>query len=81
MPATLALLHLWFLSISIMQDDSFADFGDLGKQLLGGFVIAVIVAVAYAFIKLRWRDQKPSTQFISISSVKGPDESPKVAEK
>lgn len=77
MPATLVLQHLWLLSISILQDDTFSDFGDLGKQLLGGFAIAVVVAVAYAFIKLRLRDQKPSTQFISISSLKGPDEVPK----
>jgi hypothetical protein len=82
MPATLVLHHLYLLStISILQDDSFSDFGDMGKQLLGGFVIAVVVAVAYAFIKLRLRDQKPSTQFISISSFKGPDEAPKVPER
>jgi len=73
MPATLVLHHLGLLSISILQDDTFSDFGDLGKQLLGGFAIAVVVAVAYAFIKLRLRDQKPATQFISISSSKGPD--------
>ena len=81
MPATLVLLHLWLLSISILQDDTFSDFGDLGKQLLGGFVLAVVIAVAYAFIKLRLRDQKPSTQFISISSSSGPDEATKVSRK
>jgi hypothetical protein len=77
MPATLLLHHLWLLSISMLQDNTFSDFGDLGKQLLGGFVIAVVVAVAYAFIKLRLRDQKPSTQFISISSSKGTSEASK----
>jgi hypothetical protein len=75
MPATLMLHHLWLLSIAIADvigDDS-SDFGDLGKELLGGFAIAVVIAVAYAFIKLRLRDQKPAAQFISISSSEGPD--------
>jgi hypothetical protein len=81
MPAILVLHHLWLLSISILQDDTFSDFGDLGKQLLGGFAIAVVVAVAYTFIKLRLRDQKPAAQFISISSPKGPDEATKIPER
>ena len=79
MPATLALLYLLLLSITILQEDPSADFGDLGKQLLGGFVLAVVVAVAYTFIKLRLRDQKPSEQFISISSFKGTDEATKIS--
>lgn len=79
MPATLVLHHLWLLSITILQDDTFSDFGDLGKYLLGGFVLAVVVAVAYAFIKLRWRDQKAPEQFISISSPRDADEATKVS--
>lgn len=78
MTATLALHHLSLLSIAFLQDDTLSDFSDLGKQLLGGFVLAVVVAVAYTFIKLRLRDQKPPAQFISISSFKGPDEATKV---
>lgn len=81
MPATLVLHQLGLLSISILQDDTFSDFGDLGKQLLGGFVIAVIVAVAYAFIKIRLRDQKPPAQFISITSFEGPDDATKVPKR
>lgn len=79
MPATLVLHHLCLLSITILQDDTFSDFGDLGKYLLGGFALAVVVAVAYTFIKLRLRDQKPPEQFISISSYKGTDEATKVS--
>jgi hypothetical protein len=69
------------LSIAIADvagDDTLSDFGDLGKQLLGGFALAVVIAVAYAFIKLRLHDKKPSTQFISISAFKGPDEATKL---
>ena len=77
MPATLVLHHLWLSSISLLQDDTFSDFGDLGKQLPGGFVLAVVVAVAYTFIKMRLRDPKAPAQFISISSVTGSDESAK----
>jgi hypothetical protein len=82
MPATFALYHLWLLSIAIADvaaDDTLSDFGDLGKQLLGGFALAGVVAVAYTFIKLRRRDQKPPEQFISISSFKGTDETTKVS--
>lgn len=81
MPATFAFYHLWLLSISIADiadDDTLSDFGDLGKELLGGFAIAVVVAVVYNLIKLRLRDQKPPAQFISISSFKGTDEATKV---
>ena len=84
MPATMVLHHLWLLAIDIADvtsDDTFSDFGDLGKQLLGGFAIAVVVAVAYTFIKLRLRDQKPAAQFISISSSKGSDVASKPPER
>jgi len=70
MPTILALYHLSLLLISLLQDDTASAFNDLGKQLLGGFVLAVVVAVAYTFIKLRLRDKKPSAQFISINPEK-----------
>lgn len=84
MPATLALHHVWLLSIAIADvagDDTLADFGDLGKDLLGGFVLAVVVAIAYTFIKLRWRDQNPPEQFISITSLKEPNEPTKAVSR
>ncbi len=77
MPTTLALYHLSLLLISLLQDDTAANFNDLGGKLLGGFVLAVVVAVAYTFIKLRLRDQKPPTRFISISSFQRSDEKSK----
>jgi hypothetical protein len=76
---TLALYYLGLLSITILQEASGSDFSELGKQLLGGFLLAVVVAVAFTFIKLRLRDKKPAAQFISISSAREPDETVKVA--
>ena len=73
MPATLMIHHLCLLSITILQADV-SDFDDLGQLLLGGFVLAVVVAVTYTFIRLRMRDRKPPEQFISISSFKGTDD-------
>jgi len=70
MPTTLALYHLSLLLLSILQDDTSSDFNDLGKQLLGGFVLAVVIAVVFTFIKLRLRDKKPPAQFISINPEK-----------
>lgn len=70
MPTTLTLYHLSFLVISLLQDDTFSDFNGLGKKLLGGFVIAVVAAVAFTFIRLRLRDRKPPAEFISINPEK-----------
>jgi hypothetical protein len=80
MPATLLLYQLSFIVISLLQDDASSDFQGFGKQLLGGFVLAVALAVAYTFIKLRLRDRKPPAQFISISSTPRTDESSKVSD-
>lgn len=75
MPATLALYHHGLVSIALLQADLSSDFSDLGMELLGGFVLAVVVAVAYTLIKLRRRDKRPPAQFISISSSRETDES------
>ena len=79
MPTIIALYHLSLIAISFLQDDSSSDFSDLGKKLLGGFALAVVVAVAYTFIKLRLRDKKPPAEFISINSFQRTDETSKVA--
>jgi hypothetical protein len=79
MPTTLALYQLCLIAISFLQDDATADFSELGNKLLGGFVLAVVVAVTYAVLKLRWRDKNPPAQFISINPTDRKDEPAKVA--
>jgi hypothetical protein len=74
MPTTLALYYLSLVVISFLQDDNSVDFSELGSKLLAGFVLAVIVAVAYTFIRLRWRDKNPPQRFISISPVETEDD-------
>ena len=72
MPLTLVfLLHnTHALAIFLIQEEIATDFNDLGKLLLGGFVLAVAVAIALTFVRLRLRDKKaPTSEFISISSV------------
>jgi FtsH-binding integral membrane protein len=78
MPTTLALHQLSVIAISLLQEDTSSDFSDLGKKLLVGFVLAVVVAVAFTFIKLRLRDKKPPAEFISITSFQKKDEPSKV---
>ncbi|HBB88495.1 MAG TPA: hypothetical protein DC047_12855 [Blastocatellia bacterium] len=79
MPTTLALYQLCQISICFLQDETTADFSELGSKLLGGFVLAVVVAVTYAVVKLRWRDKNPPAQFISINPNERKDEPAKVA--
>jgi hypothetical protein len=78
MPTAIALYHFSLLLISVLQDEISSDLDGRGKQLLAGFVLAVVVAVAYTFIKLRLRDKKLPAQFISISSFHRTDETSKV---
>jgi hypothetical protein len=77
MPTTLALFQLCLIAISSLQDDTTADFSELGNKLLGGFVLAVVIAVGYAILKLRWRDKNPPAQFISINPNERNDQPPK----
>jgi hypothetical protein len=65
---TFALYFPGSLAISLLQDSIGSDFSDLGRKLLGGFAVAVVVAVAFTVIKIRLRDKKPPTAFISVTS-------------
>ena len=67
-------------SIILLQELERSDFSDLGMKLLGGFVLAVVVAIAFTIIKLRWRDKNPPAAFISISPSRGKDRTPKGGE-
>jgi hypothetical protein len=77
MPTALAFYYLSLISLNLLQDETSSDFAGLGKELLGGFVLAVVVAIAYAFIKLRLRDKKPQAEFLSINSFQRTDEASK----
>lgn len=79
MPTMLALYQLCLIAIYLLQEDNSTDFSELGNKLLGGFILAVVVAVIYAVLKLRWREKNPPAQFISINPGKRNDEPAKVA--
>ncbi len=54
--------------IALLQETE-THFNDLGKLLLGGVAAAIVLAVAFTFVRLRLRDKKPPTSsFISISA-------------
>ena len=58
----------YVLVLTLIQQNALSDFGDLGKLLLAGVLVAIVVAVAFTFIRLRLRDKKPrAPDFISIS--------------
>lgn len=75
---TIFLYQLAVIVISLLQDNTASDFNDLGKQLIGGFVAAVIVAVAFTVCKLRLREKHPPAPFISITSSPQADETSEV---
>ena len=77
MPTVIAFYQLCIVVIDLLEDNTSSDFNDLGRQLIGGFVAAVIIAVAFAFIKLRMREKNPPAPFISITASKHTDEAAK----
>jgi hypothetical protein len=56
--------------LNIIPENNDPDFGDLGKLMIGGFALAVVLAVAFTFVRLRLRDRKPqaTAEFLSINS-------------
>jgi hypothetical protein len=60
--------------ITLLQENNATHFNDLGTLLLGGVVAAIVVAIAFTFVRLKLRDKRPPTSnFISIAS---PQEKP-----
>jgi hypothetical protein len=49
--------QLALATLSLLQAES-TDFGDLGKTLLVGFVLAVAAGVAFTLVRLRLREKK-----------------------
>lgn len=66
-----SVLHsLVTLAVFLSDEGTFSDINDLGNLLLGGFVLAVVLAIALTFVRLRMREKKPPpAQFLSISSL------------
>lgn len=72
----MVLLIAWFELVTLMSviQETQTDFQDLGKLLLGGVIAAVVVAIAFTFVRMKLRDKKPQTSpFISIAA-NGEDE-------
>jgi len=64
-------LYFDSLALIYLLQENTGSFDDLGKLLLGGVAAAILVAVAFTFVRFRLRDKKPQTSnFISISSDK-----------
>ena len=53
----LALCCLAPAAVMFFQDTIGSDFSDLGRKLLGGFLVGVAFAVAFAVSKVRQRDE------------------------
>lgn len=70
---TFALYLPGSLAISLLQDSIGIEFGDQGRKLLGGFAVAVVVAIAFTVIKFRRRDKNPPPAFISVTSCREED--------
>lgn len=66
-----AVLHtLMAIAFSLSNEEALSEIGDLGNLLLGGFVLAVVLAIALTFVRLRMREKKPpQAQFISINTL------------
>jgi len=72
----MVLLIVWFELVTLMSviQETQTDFQDLGKLLLGGVIAAVVVAIAFTFVRMKLRDKKPhDSSFISIAAC-GEDE-------
>lgn len=69
LPALILAHQLYLFLLSTSDTPLGEDFQDLGTLMLAGFVGAVLVALAFTFIRFRLRDRKPQTSsFISINT-------------
>ena len=55
--------------VLVSDADVLEDMNDLGTLMLGGFILALVGAIAITIIRLRIREKRPeSPRFISINS-------------
>ena len=59
-----------YLVLALAWEENVAtDFGDLGKLLVAGVLVALALAIAFTLLRMRLRDKRPHTaDFISINS-------------
>ena len=70
----LSLISVYVLLVMLYQENATTDFADLGKLMLAGLGLALVVAVSFTIIRFRLRDKKPETDnFISINSFRQKD--------
>ncbi len=65
-----SLIHVLVVLENFASDsDALAEMNDIGTLMLGGFILAVVAAIALTIVRLRIREKKPeAAQFISINS-------------
>ena len=57
-----------FVFLSLIQETN-SNFDDLGTLLLGGVAAAIVVAVAFSFVRLRLREKNPpKSNFTTIGT-------------
>ena len=67
--AALLVYILNIFEVFVSDADVLEDMNDLGTLMLGGFILALVGAIAITIIRLRIREKRPqSPQFISINS-------------
>jgi hypothetical protein len=65
------------ITLSLFQESIGSDFNDLGRKLIGGFVVAVVFAITFTIVRLRLRDKNPPAAFISITNSQSEEAAPK----
>lgn len=68
---TLISIYNFSLFLMLFVNEAKAtDFDGLGTMMLGGFALAVAVAVLMVFVKLRYRAKHPEkAEYLSISNI------------
>ena len=65
----LSLIPVYLMVLFALEENVTTEFGDLGKLLLAGVLVAMALAIAFTLIRMRLRDKKPrAADVISISS-------------
>lgn len=63
------LLVCYSFALALLQQETETNFNDLGKLLVGGVLVAIVLAVGVTVLRMRLQDKKPqSSTFVSIGS-------------